>query len=91
MTAQGTPTSVATTQVRQALVELSKEGGKASDTFQEVSGKTFKDFIAEGGNVQDALQLMEQHAKETGVGVNDLFGSVEAGKQHCPVVEKLAA
>lgn len=79
MTAQGTPTSVATTQMRQALVELSKDGGKASDTFQEISGKSFKDFVAEGGNVQDALQLMEKHAEETGVGVNDLFGSVEAG------------
>lgn len=79
MTAQGTPTSVATTQMRQALVELSKEGGKASDTFQKVSGKTFKEFIAEGGNVQDALQLMEAHAQDTGVGVNDLFSSVEAG------------
>ena len=79
MTAQGTPTSVATTQMRQLFVELSKAGGDASDTFTQLAGKTFKEFIASGGNVQTALQLMEKHAQDTGVGVNDLFGSVEAG------------
>jgi TP901 family phage tail tape measure protein len=79
MTAQGTPTSVATTQMRQMLVELSKEGGKTSDTFKKIAGQSFKEFVASGGNVQDALQLLEQHAGTTGVGINDLFGSVEAG------------
>lgn len=79
MTAQGVPTSVATTQLRQMLVELSKEGSKTSDTFQRIAGKSFKQFVAEGGSVQGALQLLERHAQQTGVGVNDLFGSVEAG------------
>lgn len=79
MTAQGTPTSVATTQLRQLFVELSKEGTKTSGVFKDISGKTFKDFVASGGNVQDALKLLEDHAGSTGVGINDLFGSVEAG------------
>ena len=79
MTAQGVPTSVATTQLRQLLVELSKSGTAASETFQELSGKTFKGFIAEGGNLQGALQIMEQGAADLGIGLNDLFGSVEAG------------
>jgi TP901 family phage tail tape measure protein len=79
MTAQGVPTSVATTQLRQAFVEMSKAGGATAKTFEKVAGKSFKDFIAGGGNVQQALQLLEKHAQDTGVGVNDLFGSVEAG------------
>lgn len=79
MTSQGVPTSVATTQMRQLFVELSKEGSNTASTFQTLSGKSFKEFVASGGNVQTALQLMEQHAQTTGVGVNDLFGSVEAG------------
>ena len=79
MTAQGVPTSVATTQLRQLFVELSKEGTKTSKVFEEMSGKSFKDFVAEGGNTQQALLLLEEYAKKTGVGVNDLFGSVEAG------------
>ena len=79
MTAQGTPTSVATTQLRSLFVELSKAGGKTSKTFEKISGKTFKQFVAEGGNVQDALQLMEKESETLGVGINDLFSSVEAG------------
>jgi len=79
MTAQGTPTSVATTQMRQLLVELSKAGGATAKVFEETAGVSFKEFIAQGGNVQGALAIMEQAAGESGVGINDLFGSVEAG------------
>lgn len=79
MTAQGTPTSVATTQIRQLLVELSKEGTGASKVFEAMAGQSFRDFIAAGGNVQQALQYMEQAALENKVGLNDLFSSVEAG------------
>lgn len=79
MTAIGVPTSVATTQLRQLLIELSQAGGDASATFEEMAGTTFVEFIASGGNLQEALQLMEQAAIDGGVGLADLFGSVEAG------------
>jgi len=79
MTAQGVPAGVATTQLRQMFVELSKEGGKTSTLFKELSGKSFREFIAGGGTVQEALQLLEKHAGAANVGINDLFGSVEAG------------
>lgn len=79
MTAQGIPTSVATTQLRQAIVELSKSGTATDETFRELAGKGFKDFIKEGGNMQDAFQILEKHAGESNLGINDLFGSVEAG------------
>lgn len=79
MTAQGTPTSVATTQLRQLFVELSKESSKTAKLFEQMAGKSFKEFIAGGGNVQQALQLLEKKAKDSGLGINDLFGSVEAG------------
>lgn len=79
ITSQGTPTSVATTQLRQLFVELSKAGGKAADTFEQMAGKSFKDFIAGGGNVQDALKLMEKAASDSGLSISDMFSSVEAG------------
>jgi TP901 family phage tail tape measure protein len=79
MTAQGVPTSQATTQLRQLFVELSKAGGEAAGTFEDMAGKSFRDFIASGGNVQEALQLMEEAAVQDGVALTDLFGSVEAG------------
>ena len=79
MTAQGTPTSVATTQMRQMLLELSKSSSETAKTFESLAGKSFKDFIAEGHNLQDALQLMESGAKSSGKQLNDLFSSAEAG------------
>lgn len=79
MTAVGVPTSVATTQLRQLLIELSQAGGDASETFERMAGQSFVDFIAGGGNVQQALQLMEQAAADGGVRLSDLFSSVEAG------------
>ena len=79
ITAQGKPTSVATTQLRQAIVELNDEGSKASKTFAEISGKKFTDFIKSGKNLQDALKLMEAKAKASNTTISNLFSSVEAG------------
>jgi TP901 family phage tail tape measure protein len=79
MTAQGVPTSVATTQLRQLMVELSKDGSKAADAFIDIAGKPFQQFIAEGGNVAGALEIMQEAAGENEVALQDMFGSVEAG------------
>lgn len=80
MTAQGTPTAQATTQIRQALNELSTAGSEAADIFEQVAGQSFTEFIAQGGNLQEALAMMEEAAAESGVSVKDLFSSVEAGQ-----------
>lgn len=79
MTAQGVPTSVATTQMKQALSELNKEGSVAYETFKQISGESFKDFIVEGGNLQEALQMMSDYAEKTGKEVTSMFSSVDAG------------
>lgn len=79
MTAKGTPTAQATTQLRSLFVELSKAGGKTAKTFEDMAGKSFQDFIAEGGNTAQALDIMKQAADESDVELQDLFGSVEAG------------
>ena len=80
LTATGTPTSVATTEIRQALAELGKEGTKASDVFRELSGKTFQQFIADGGNLQQALQVLEQSANASNTSILNMFTSIEAGQ-----------
>ncbi len=58
ITLQGVPTSVAATQLRQLLVELSKAGSEASEAFVQLAGKGFQEFIGEGKTLQDALNLM---------------------------------
>jgi TP901 family phage tail tape measure protein len=80
LTAQGTPTSVATTQIRGAIAELGKAGTAASKSFEEIAGKTFPQFIEEGGSMTDALFLMKESADENGSSLVDMFGSIEAGQ-----------
>jgi TP901 family phage tail tape measure protein len=79
MTAQGVPTAQATTQIRQALVELSKDGSSTAEQFKDLSGKSFKDFIASGGDLQGALEIMKGGAEDMNLSISDLFSSVEAG------------
>lgn len=79
MTAQGTPTSVATTQMRALLTELGREGTKVSDIFSGLSGGSLQEFIAGGGDLNNALQLLVDESDRTGVALQDMFGSVEAG------------
>lgn len=79
MTAQGIPTAQSTTQLRQMLVELTDSGSAVNKTFLEVAGVSFKEFIASGGNVSEALTVLEGAAENSGLSINELFGSVEAG------------
>jgi TP901 family phage tail tape measure protein len=78
LTAQGVPTSVAMTQIRSVLAELSKEGGKAAKMFADISGQSFPDFIAGGGTVEQALQMMAATADEEGMRIADMFSRIEA-------------
>lgn len=80
LTAQGVPTRVAATQLRGAFAELAKEGSVADAAFRELSGKGFAAFVADGGDVQQAFQIMADGAETSGVSVLDLFGSIEAGQ-----------
>lgn len=79
MTQNGNNTAKSTTMLKTMLSELSKEGQTAADVFTKIAGQSFRDFIANGGDLQGALNLMEQHAKSTNKSIVDLFGSVEAG------------
>ena len=80
LTLSGTPTTQATTQIKAALSELGKEGTKSANIFEEYSGKTFRDFIAEGGNLEQAMAVMTEAAHDQGLSMLDMFGSVRAGQ-----------
>lgn len=79
LTAKGVPTSVATNKLRAMIDELNKTGSQTDKIFRGLAGKSFKDFIGGGKNIQDALQLMEKHANKNKLGMNDMFSSIEAG------------
>lgn len=80
LTAGGMPTAQAANRMRAAIDELADPSREVSELFEELSGKSFRDFIAEGGNVQEALGLIQDHAEESGDAIGDYFGSVQAGQ-----------
>ncbi len=79
ITAQGTPTRVAATQMRQAIVELGKAGTIAFKVFEEATGQTFPQFVRGGGTLEEAFQVLAAEAEASGGSISDMFGSVEAG------------
>lgn len=86
MTAQGTPTAQATTQLNSLFAELGKQGTAAQTALEkaaegsEYAGMSFQDMAAKGIPLSEILKLMDDYAQASGKSLLDLFGSLEAGK-----------
>jgi hypothetical protein len=78
LTASGTPTSVAMTQIRAALSELAKPTTKISQLFMELTGQSFEEFIASGGDLKKGFDIIAKGAKDNGKPLAEYVGSVEA-------------
>jgi len=76
LTLSGTPTSVATTQIRAALVEASKGGTKLSNAIEHLTGSSFSELMAQGRSMPDVFEELRNSMPEQDF--KDLFGSVEA-------------
>ena len=80
LTAQGTPTAQAATQMKAALAEMAKEGTKADTAFRDLSGVGLSTFLEQGGSFDEAIVMMKDGADAAGTSILDMFGSVEAGQ-----------
>lgn len=86
MTAQGTPTAQATTQLNQLIAELGKNGTQANKSMTKMyedmgyGKKSFKELMDEGVTLVDIIVDMEGYAKDNDKSLIDMFGSLEAGK-----------
>lgn len=80
LTSQGVPTSVAMTQIRQALLEMNDAGTEIGKKFTELAGTSFADFIAQGHTLAEAFQILADEAERSGIPIEQMFGSVEAGQ-----------
>jgi len=78
LTAAGTPTSVAMTQIRSALSELAKPTSQISKLFTELTGQSFEEFIAGGGNMKEGFDIIKAGAEAQGKPLAQFVGSVEA-------------
>lgn len=86
MTAQGTPTAQATTQLNSLIAELGKNGTTAAKNLQlaaegsKYAGMSFNEMMSSGASLDEILMLLAQNAKENNVSMVDMFSSIEAGK-----------
>lgn len=78
-TAKGIATSEATTYLSSMMKELGTSSTGVAKALKEKTGKSFKDLMDEGASLTDVLAIVGDIAKESGVGINEMFGSAEAG------------
>ncbi len=78
LTASGTPTSVAMTQIRAALSELAKPTSKVSKLFSSLTGQSFEEFIESGGDLKEGFDIIKKGAEQNGKPLAEYIGSVEA-------------
>lgn len=86
MTAAGTPTAQATTQLNSLFAELGKSGTVAAENLKaategtKYAGMGFQDMMAAGVPLNEVLDLMGGYADANGLSLLDMFSSIEAGK-----------
>ena len=88
LTANGIATAESTTYLKAMFNELGKSGTKASDIIKKKTGKSFQDLMNEGTSLGEVIDILQQHASKTGVGLGDLFSSVEAGSAALTLASK---
>lgn len=86
MTAQGTPTAQATTQLNSLIAELGKNGTTAAGNLEKAAegtkyaGMSFTEMMNNGADLNEVLDMMQGLADENGLAMVDMFSSIEAGK-----------
>ena len=86
MTAMGTPTAQATTQLNSVIAELGKNGTAAQKNLMaaaqgsKYAGMSFSEMMASGASLNDVLNLMGGYAEGNNLSMVDMFSSIEAGK-----------
>lgn len=74
MTRQGDSAAEAAELLSIMLTQLSTSGTTMASTFEQAAGKSFRQFIAEGGNLAGAMELLQNHADRTGQSLGDILG-----------------
>ena len=80
MTKNGNPAAESTTLLNAMLNELGKSGTKTATILKDKTGKSFSELMADGTSLTDVLEILGESAQQSGLPINDLFGSAEAAK-----------
>lgn len=74
MTKQGDSFEEVSGLLSNMLTQLSISGTALGGAFRDAAGKDFRTFIDEGGNLAQALQLIQDHVKDTGQTMTEVLG-----------------
>ena len=55
------------------LTQLGTEGSAAANAFMDSTGQSYREFIAQGGTLGEALQAIQNHADETGQSIGSMI------------------
>lgn len=80
MTSNGIKAAESTTYMNAMINELMKSGSIASKVIKKNTGKSFQELTKSGKSLGDILAIINGVAQKNGKNLNDMFGSVEAGK-----------
>lgn len=79
LTRNGIGTARATTYVRSMLQELGRTGSRSDEALRELTGKGFRGLMEEGRSLSDVLLILDKHAGDNGLTLQDMFGNIRAG------------
>ena len=85
MTAAGTETASATTNLNAMILELGKSGSKAQKNLAaaakgtKYAGMSFGEMMEAGATLDEVLGILGTQAEKTGLSMADMFGSQTAG------------
>ena len=75
---QGVPAAQGTTQLRMLMLELANDASGVYKVFEQISGKSFREYMASGGSLKQALSMLQTQANASGVTLDSFFQSVES-------------
>lgn len=80
LTSKGIKAAESTTYMNGMMNELGKSSSKVATILKDKTGKNFKELTKDGKSMREILAILEEAAKDAGLGFNDLWSSQEAGK-----------
>lgn len=80
MTKNGNQAAESTTLINAMLNEVGKSGTATAKIIKEKTGHSFSELMASGTSLTNVLKILSDSASASGLAINDLFGSAEAGK-----------
>lgn len=79
LTANGINAAKSSTMIENLFAELNETGSQTDTILRQISGKSFAELTASGKSTGDVLQMLSEYAEKSGLKLQDLFSSSEAG------------